>query len=1463
VETANRLMYVGRDPGDSTRYLDGALDDVAWFDRALNVTGADAGTVSTIISSGVAAIGAHADLVAHWDLDTTSGFTEADNVNGIVLTAYTATPLNDGPQFRPGLGQFDGALEFDGIDDFATFQDPTFDVGAAGTVNMWVKLNDLTSRNTFFEGSTNGMEFAYRESSSGQFFGSPTRVPSVNNLAIQNGNAGSLTDQWVNLQYTWNFNGGGGQEMHIFINGTEVSYLSTSFDSTLTLWASVLDTTTELMTMGRDGSSTGRNFGGLIDDVAWFNSELSTTQLNDIRTLGVTQTQITFGGGLSGSYVDATANGNGGNLIAYWDMNDAIGTTTVSGDGGTDITLNLQFDPLPPPPAPVSGYGVFTDSTTNANVLNNVFFNDEIGGAFGFTYADSNQTLDPSNITGLTANPFFNGDQSGYSGTTLAEFYRLRFGSSAAYQSTEFEADIATAIPHIGANQENPIEIGTEDILVVGSDFDDLVMVTFTSDNDGFFTYTRNVTGVTPDYVGTFHFTDITSFTFDAYGGDDVFVVVQPTAAQGSLYSLVNGITFNGGLENNDGNALDSDGAGGGDTLVLLKSASDVAVVDSARYLLGSETAEGHTGTITIVDGVRSTVVTFTGTEPIRDELSVNERTFTYASTVGGGHETITVSTPGDTVAMMPALPYQPEITSRTLDNLITSTLGPSISFNYPHTLLDINAGVGDDTLNINSIHADYRAEMDLSGDGGFDTVNLNSILTLGDATVGNTGNLTVTAGTIHVTQNIDAIGTGVISLTADDGSITMDNGTTTTTDTGSITYSATGDVALSRLISTSGALYVTAGSGASLVGAITDNSVDEAANLVTTGTATLIAETGIGSAGGNADIDTTVAVLDVTNSTSGDIDLTEADAVTVIQLSQSGDGNASLRTVNGTIAVDNADAVPNAITFTGTGTLLLDANGVTADVLVNDGIQAVQGHVTLQADRDIVTTSAPLVTSGGNGSIVLQAVRDIQILDPGNMNPVDVSVAGTGAIRLSASTGVIVLGSQNPNTTPDATQHTVPNDVVLQTETGAVTNTLPLVYDIQAPQVNSLGQMFLTMKVGRPGEKNITVTVFWGDGTLTTETFTNSAAASSHVFVHQYFGNPDTLNPAAPILVNVQVAHDPLVVLTAQNVNTFVGSAPNLGVPAPPPVPAQNINADLSSAVYVGDARAAAAGPFSGADTKLFAAPGDFANPGLVEFQDTTVRATVVPIPGDGLASFPFDVTPPVDLLEIPEAAKIYDTLQQAGVQLSEGSTVRVAAVQADDSQLSERVLLLEILSPDGDVLQNIILPETVLDDMLEVISRLPDGKYRFQMREPGEDRLRLLLEFEVRQGKIVGDDEATDRPPSSKKKPGAIGDPPAVPEATPEGTPDATDSDESIMQVLPAHEMPLDSIVREPQEQWGGWLSGVARRAWRRAESAETFRSDRDDSSGEDSLTFREAPVQLSRAAQLFRKHSKNIES
>ncbi|MBC8117651.1 MAG: hypothetical protein H7062_24945 [Candidatus Saccharimonas sp.] len=310
-----------------------------------------------------------------------------------------------------------------------------------------------------------------------------------------------------------------------------------------------------------------------------------------------------------------------------------------------------------------------------------------------------------------------------------------------------------------------------------------------------------------------------------------------------------------------------------------------------------------------------------------------------------------------------------------------------------------------------------------------------------------------------------------------------------------------------------------------------------------------------------------------------------------------------------------------------------------------------------------------------------------------------------------------------------------------------------------------------------------------------------------------------------------------------------------------PTPVPAQNINSDLSSAVYVNDPRSAEAGPFEGGDSKVFNAPGNVANPGQVVFQDTTIRATTIPVPGEGLASFPFDVTPPVKYLTILEPPKFIDLIQQAGVQLSEGSSLRIEAVRSEESVASERLVTVEILSPDGTVLQRVELPEAVLDDLLEIIGKLPDGRYRLQLQEPGEERQRLLLEFDVRQGKIADDTDASDRPPSSTKaKKGTMVDDAEDMPADALKAIEAAGGGESAQLVWPPSVMPFageDVLLSEsplPESRndddarapWNDWSSLAARRAWKRAERVADNMPDRAEWSADESSLPEEAPAE-----------------
>ncbi|WP_298867210.1 LamG-like jellyroll fold domain-containing protein, partial [uncultured Gimesia sp.] len=249
------------------------------------------------------------------------------NITDNIFNGFTydgPQPTTD-PLWNPAGGVYGGALEFDGVDDFGLFQDVKFDVGEAGTLSFWVNMDDQGKRNQFFEGPNNGgMEFQYRSNSGGQFFGSPSRNGNSNNYVIQNGGAGGTEGIWQNIQYTWDFNAVGNPQMHLFIDGTEIGYLNTTFDSDLTQWLSTVSTVNELMNVARDPGS-GRFFDGLMDDVGWFNQALNTTDLATIRGAG----------GVANLSADAR-------LVAHWDFDQSSGNIAIDNKNGIEMFISTN-----------------------------------------------------------------------------------------------------------------------------------------------------------------------------------------------------------------------------------------------------------------------------------------------------------------------------------------------------------------------------------------------------------------------------------------------------------------------------------------------------------------------------------------------------------------------------------------------------------------------------------------------------------------------------------------------------------------------------------------------------------------------------------------------------------------------------------------------------------------------------------------------------------------------------------------------------------------------------------------------------------------------------------------------------------------------------------------------------------------------------------------------------------------
>jgi autotransporter-associated beta strand protein len=241
----------------------------------------------------------------------------------------------------------------------------------------------------------------------------------------------------------------------------------------------------------------------------------------------------------------------------------------------------------------------------------------------------------------------------------------------------------------------------------------------------------------------------LTSLTINGEDGDDTLTVDYSFA--GGFFNLP--ITFNGG--NQTGSP--------GDTLVI----NDPP---------GTATTVTHTFTSASAGSVNidGTAISYTGLEPVTDNVSATNRVFTFT----GGAETITVTdgTAADGMTM------------------IDSTLGESVSFTNPTGSLTINAGTGDDTVTVTSVDAGYTVDLTINGDAGSDTVNLNGSITFADdenldvnltndASGGDVDQVLVSGGAVIATS-----GTGSINLQGSRLINVVGAGTTLSTVNGGIT---------------------------------------------------------------------------------------------------------------------------------------------------------------------------------------------------------------------------------------------------------------------------------------------------------------------------------------------------------------------------------------------------------------------------------------------------------------------------------------------------------------------------------------------------------------------------------------------------------------------------------------------------------------------------------------------------
>ncbi|MGI9533778.1 MAG: LamG-like jellyroll fold domain-containing protein [Thermodesulfobacteriota bacterium] len=203
-------------------------------------------------------------LIAHWELDESGGTTALDSAG------FNDGILNNGPVWQPGSGKLQGALEFDGVDDYVDLGTLDIEGGTGLTLSAWIMADDFDVHDSRIISKTTGISGTnhYWMLSTINQTGLRFRLKTGGTTTTLKSGTGELqAGAWYHVAATYD-----GTTMRIYKDGVEVA--STSKTGTV-----AIDPTVSAAIGNQPPGAGSRPYDGLIDDVRIYNRALTQIEI--------------------------------------------------------------------------------------------------------------------------------------------------------------------------------------------------------------------------------------------------------------------------------------------------------------------------------------------------------------------------------------------------------------------------------------------------------------------------------------------------------------------------------------------------------------------------------------------------------------------------------------------------------------------------------------------------------------------------------------------------------------------------------------------------------------------------------------------------------------------------------------------------------------------------------------------------------------------------------------------------------------------------------------------------------------------------------------------------------------------------------------------------------------------------------------------------------------------------------